>query len=129
MALAVQQLSIRPDHLLIDALQIDFDCPQTKIIHGDARSASIAAASIIAKVERDRMMREMDALYPGYGLASNKGYSTPFHKKILRSAGPSPLHRQSFAPVWMSNAAPQDLLEFMQEEIAIEEAALEAAEA
>ena len=117
MAIAVQQLSIGPDHLLIDAMQIDFDCPQTKIIHGDALSASIAAASIIAKVERDRMMREFDGVYPGYGLASNKGYSTPFHKHVLRSAGPSPLHRQSFAPVWMSNgAAPQELLEFMQEE-------------
>jgi ribonuclease HII len=117
MALAVAQLAIRPDHLLIDALHIDFDCAQTKIIHGDALSPSIAAASIIAKVERDRMMREMDGVYPGYGLASNKGYSTPFHKKVLRSIGPSPLHRQSFAPVWMANgAAPQELLEFMQEE-------------
>lgn len=117
MALAVAQLSVLPDHLLIDAMNIDFDCPQTKIIHGDALSASIAAASIIAKVERDRMMREFDGVYPGYGLASNKGYSTPFHKQMLREVGPSALHRQSFAPVWMTNATtPQELLEFMQEE-------------
>src|SRR5919204_800074 len=74
---AVRQLTPPPDYLLIDALRIDHDCRQTPIIHGDARSASIAAASIIAKVERDRMMRDMDSLYPGYDLASNKGYSAP----------------------------------------------------
>lgn len=113
---AVQQLSIRPDHLLIDAMQVDFDCPQTKIIHGDALSASIAAASIIAKVERDQMMRELHQHYPLYGLASNKGYSTPHHIRSLRQHGPSPLHRQSFAPVWNSNRAPQEMLAFMMEE-------------
>ncbi len=113
---AVQQLSLRPDHLLIDAMLIDFDCRQTKIIHGDALSASIAAASIIAKVERDAMMRAMHQDYPLYGLASNKGYSTPDHVRSLREHGPSPLHRQSFAPVWNSNKAPQEVLEFMMEE-------------
>ena len=113
---AVQQLTPAPDHLLIDALRIAHDCPQTPIIHGDARSASIAAASIIAKVERDRMMRELDPMYPVYGLASNKGYSTPKHIASLREHGPSPLHRQSFAPVWNSNISPQEIMEFMQEE-------------
>ena len=113
---AVRQLSLRPDHLLIDAMQIDFDCSQTKIIHGDALSASIAAASIIAKVERDQMMRELHHLYPLYGLASNKGYSTPDHIRSLREHGPSALHRQSFAPVWNSNRAPQEVLAFMMEE-------------
>jgi len=113
---AVQQLAPAPDHLLIDALRIAHDCPQTPIIHGDARSASIAAASIIAKVERDRMMRELDPMYPVYGLASNKGYSTPKHIASLREHGPSPLHRQSFAPVWNSNISPQEIMEFMQEE-------------
>ncbi len=113
---AVQLLSLRPDHLLIDAMQIDFDCAQTKIIHGDALSASIAAASIIAKVERDRMMRELHEVYPHYNLASNKGYSTPTHIRSLREHGPSPLHRQSFAPVWNSRLKPpQEVLDFMME--------------
>jgi ribonuclease HII len=116
---AVRGLQTRPDHLLIDAMLIDFDCPQTKIIHGDALSASIAAASIIAKVERDAMMREMDGLYPLYGLASHKGYSTPKHIACLREHGPSPLHRQSFAPVWNSNTTAQELLEFAMEEAEI----------
>src|SRR5438067_10813938 len=117
MLLAVQQMTLRPDHPLIDALLLDSDCPQTKIIHGDALSASIAAASIIAKVERDHMLRELDPLYPQYGLAAHKGYSTPQHIAMLREHGPSPLHRQSFAPVWNANGgAPQELLEFMNEE-------------
>lgn len=115
MKLAVSQLPIQPDHLLIDAMKIEYDCPQTKIIHGDALSASIAAASILAKVERDAMIRAWDPVYPAYGLASNKGYSAPKHLKALREIGPSPLHRQSFAPVW-TNAPTQGLLEFMQEE-------------
>ncbi len=112
---AVAQLSPAPDHLLIDAMRIEHACPQTSIIHGDARSASIAAASILAKVERDRMLAELDKLYPAYGLAANKGYSTPHHLRSLRRHGPSPLHRQSFAPVWNA-AMPQEVLEFMVEE-------------
>ena len=104
LAMAVKKLDPAPHHVLVDALRIDVECGQTKIIHGDALSCSIAAASIIAKVERDRWMRDFDAQYPLYGLASNKGYSTPKHKAILREHGPSPLHRQSFAPVWMSQA-------------------------
>lgn len=113
---AVRQLAPAADHLLIDALRIEHECRQTPIIHGDARSASIAAASIIAKVERDRMMREWDTVYPLYGLASNKGYSTRKHIASLRQHGPSPLHRQSFAPVWNANtASPQEILDFMLE--------------
>jgi ribonuclease HII len=115
MAEAVAKLSPAPDHLLIDALLIDWPCGQTRIIHGDARSASIAAASIVAKVERDRMIAAWDPVFPEYGLASNKGYSTPRHIRSLREHGPSPLHRQSFAPVWTSSA-PQEVLEFMLEE-------------
>jgi len=111
---AVAMLSFRPDHLLIDALRINCDCPQTPIIHGDALSASIAAASIIAKVERDAMISAWDPVFPEYGLASNKGYSTPKHLKMLREKGPTPLHRLSFAPVWTSSA-PQEVLEFMLE--------------
>ena len=111
---AVEQLSVTPDHLLVDAMTLDCDCPQTRIIYGDALSASIAAASIIAKVERDSMMRDFDTAYPGYDLASNKGYGTPKHVRALRDLGPTPLHRRSFAPVW--NA------EHPQEELFVEDA-------
>jgi ribonuclease HII len=126
---AVRQLSPGADHLLIDAVKIDCEVPQKAIIHGDALSASIAAASILAKVERDRMMCEWDAMFPLYGLASHKGYSTPRHLAALREHGPSPLHRQSFAPVWQ-NPVPQEAFAFMDEE-ADEESAevLEEAEA
>ncbi len=116
---AVEQLQPQADHLLIDAVKIDCEMPQKAIIHGDALSASIAAASILAKVERDRMMCEWAAIYPGYGLASNKGYSTPRHKAALREHGPSPLHRQSCAPVWQ-NPVPQEVFAFMSEEPAAE---------
>jgi ribonuclease HII len=112
---AVAMLNPRPDHLLIDALRLNSECGQTPIIHGDALSASIAAASIIAKVERDAMISAWDPVFPEYGLASNKGYSTPKHLKMLREKGPTPLHRLSFAPVWTSSA-PQEVLEFMLEE-------------
>lgn len=112
---AVTQMQPAPDYLLIDALRLDCAVPQTSIIHGDALSASIAAASIIAKVERDRMICEWDPVFPVYGLASNKGYSTPHHIAALREHGPSPLHRQSFAPVWM-NPVPQEVLSFMLDE-------------
>lgn len=112
---AVCMLAPRPDHLLIDALKIDFDCAQSAIIHGDALSASIAAASILAKVERDRLVSAWDPVFPVYGLASNKGYYTRKHVLSLREHGPSPLHRLSFAPVWNSSA-PQEVLEFMLED-------------
>lgn len=109
---AVLRLAPSPDHLLIDALRLDCALPQNAIIHGDALSASIAAASILAKVERDRMMREWDPFFPQYGLASHKGYSTPKHLAALREYGPTPLHRQSFAPVWQ-NPVPQEAFAFM----------------
>ena len=114
---AVRGLSCQPDHLLIDAMRLDLDCAQTKIIHGDALSASIAAASIIAKVFRDELVREWSPVFPEYDLASNKGYSAPKHIKALREFGPSPLHRQSFAPVWMASA-PQEVLWSMLDESA-----------
>jgi ribonuclease HII len=97
---AVSQLSPAADHLLVDAVRIDWDVAQTNIIHGDALSASIAAASIIAKVTRDEMMRRWDPVYPQYDLASNKGYQSPKHLAALLKHGPTPLHRLSFAPVW-----------------------------
>jgi len=116
---AVGLLSPAPDHLLVDAVRLDWPVPQTKIIHGDALSASIAAASIIAKVERDALIRRWDPVYPGYGLASNKGYRSPKHLAALREQGPTPLHRLSFAPVWLSVASGvnrQARFEFMREE-------------
>jgi len=112
---AVNQLQPAADYLLIDALRLDCSLAQRALIHGDALSASIAAASIIAKVERDRLVREWDPVFPAYGLASNKGYSTPHHLAALREHGPSPLHRQSFAPVWNA-PLPQEVLAFMLEE-------------
>lgn len=109
---AVSLLKPASDYLLIDAMRLDCEVSQQPIIHGDALSASIAAASILAKVERDRMISEWDPVFPVYGLRSNKGYSTPKHLAALREYGPSPLHRQSFAPVWNA-PVPQEVLEFM----------------
>jgi ribonuclease HII len=99
MTAAVLRLLPQPDHLLIDALRLDLPHAQTSIIYGDSLSISIAAASVVAKVYRDGRMREMDAQYPGYGLASHKGYATPEHREALRKLGPCILHRKSFAPV------------------------------
>jgi ribonuclease HII len=117
---AVMRLAIAPDHLLVDAVRLDCQQPQDPIIHGDALSASIAAASILAKVERDRMMCEWDAVFPAYGLASHKGYSTSRHLAALREFGPTALHRQSFAPVWQ-NPVPQQAFGFMQEDDELQE--------
>lgn len=96
---ALARLAIQPDYLLIDALQLDVPMAQKSLIRGDARSVSIAAASILAKTYRDARMQEWDAIYPQYGLARHKGYATPDHLAALRVHGPSPLHRHSFAPV------------------------------
>jgi ribonuclease HII len=117
---AVLRLAPVPDHLLVDAMRIDCQQAQDAIIHGDALSASIAAASILAKVERDRMMCEWDKVFPAYGLASHKGYSTAKHLAALREHGPTALHRQSFAPVWQ-NPVPQEAFAFMQEEESLED--------
>lgn len=97
---AVERLAPTPDHLLIDALRLPVvDLPQRAIIDGDAISASIAAASIVAKVTRDRICDEMDDRYPAYGFRRNKGYGTPLHLYALGEAGPCEWHRRSFAPV------------------------------
>jgi ribonuclease HII len=114
---AVRLLAPAAGHLLVDAVRLDCELPQQPIIHGDALSASIAAASIVAKVERDRMISAWDPVFPMYGLASNKGYCTARHLAALLEHGPSPLHRQSFAPVW-SAPVPQEVLSFMLEETA-----------
>jgi ribonuclease HII len=103
MRLAVQQLALSPDFLLIDGRDtIDWPCPQQAVIEGDARSLSIAAASVLAKVHRDRLLVELDRQFPGYGLASHKGYCCPQHLAALARLGPTPLHRKSFHPVAQS---------------------------
>jgi ribonuclease HII len=107
MKLAVAQLALTPDYLLIDGVDmIDWPCPQQSVIQGDGTSFSIAAASVLAKVHRDRMLVELDAQYPGYGLASHKGYCSQEHLAALARLGPTPLHRKSFSPV------AQQLLDF-----------------
>lgn len=97
---ALEALTRAPDALLIDALVLpEVEIPQQGIIHGDAISLSIAAASILAKVTRDRFMRELDAAIPGYNFARHKGYGTAEHSAALRACGPSPVHRRSYAPI------------------------------
>ena len=97
---AVLAMPVRPEHLLIDARRIrDLDIPQDGIVHGDALSLTIAAASILAKTTRDTLMEEMDRAYPGYGFARHKGYPTPDHLAALKERGACPIHRRSFAPV------------------------------
>ena len=93
---AIHELTHPPQHVLTDAVILDIDIPQTNIIKGDALSVSIAAASIIAKNTRDRLMYEYDKLYPQYHFAKHKGYPTALHKEALRQYGPCPIHRKSF---------------------------------
>lgn len=100
MRTAVEQLALSPDYLLIDGVDtIDWPCPQQAVIQGDSTSLSIAAASVLAKVHRDRLLVELDAVYPGYGLARHKGYCSPQHLEALARLGPTPMHRKSYAPV------------------------------
>jgi ribonuclease HII len=97
---ALAQLTPAPDHTLVDGPYIStIKHPQTPLIDGDARSYSIAAASVIAKVTRDRIMRDYDREFPGYGFAEHKGYMTPRHMAALGELGPCILHRRSFSPV------------------------------
>jgi ribonuclease HII len=97
---ALEALAPQPDYLLVDALTLDTPIEQKSLIHGDARSRSIAAASIVAKVSRDRVLSDSyERLYPGYGLARHKGYATPEHRRTLAELGPTPEHRFSYMPV------------------------------
>ncbi|MCL6499048.1 MAG: ribonuclease HII [Firmicutes bacterium] len=97
---AVEQLSVRPSVVLVDGgWGLVTDLPQRVVVGGDGTVACIAAASVLAKVERDRIMVELDRAYPGYGFAQHKGYACPAHLEALRRLGPSPVHRRSFAPV------------------------------
>lgn len=96
MKLAVEKLEQKPDYLLIDAEKIAVDIPQLAIIKGDQLSQSIAAASIVAKVERDRLCRQWDIEYPEYGIAVHKGYATKRHRESIIAYGATPMHRKSF---------------------------------
>ena len=97
---AIEGLSVKPDIALVDGnYRFKLPCPIKTVIKGDSLSCSIAAASILAKEARDRIMVEMDAVYPGYGFAGHKGYHAPVHVEGLRRLGPSPIHRMSWAPV------------------------------
>lgn len=115
MARALEGLSIAPHHALVDGLPVQgLPCDHTAVVDGDAHCISIAAASIIAKVTRDRLMRELDAVHPGYGFARHKGYSTPEHYEALDRLGPCPIHRRSFRPIAAYFAA-QGVLSFGEE--------------
>lgn len=96
---AIKNLNITPGHVLIDAMKLELNIPSTSIIKGDAKSESIAAASIIAKVTRDHMLDEMDKEYPMYDLKNNKGYGTKKHLEALQTYGPCKYHRVSYSPV------------------------------
>ncbi len=96
---AVRQLLPCPDFVLVDAVPLEIPLPQQALIQGDERCHAIAAASIVAKVYRDELMREWDRFYPEYGLRNHKGYSSPEHLAAIRTHGPTPLHRLSFEPV------------------------------
>lgn len=105
MARAVAGLSSRPEHVLVDGNRIpDWDYPSEAVVKGDSRVPAIAAASILAKVVRDREMVALEARYPGYGFAGHKGYPTKVHMEALKKLGPTPIHRRSYGPV-------RDLLE------------------
>ena len=108
MRMAASLLRPAPDFLLVDAMEIDLDLPQRSLIKGDARCHAIAAASIVAKVWRDELMRMWDAVFPAYGLAAHKGYATPMHLRALGEFGPTPLHRLSFDPVRAQSRAMLD---------------------
>lgn len=99
MQLALDQINPKPEHVLVDGLRISWlPYRQTALVEGDAKSYSIAAASVLAKVTRDRAMREFDKLYPGYGFAEHKGYATPQHYAAIAAQGPCAIHRRSFSP-------------------------------
>jgi ribonuclease HII len=100
MARAVRNLPLLPDRILVDGLAVPgLPCPSTPIVKGDALSLSVAAASVVAKVVRDNLMRDYDRVYPQYGFARHKGYGTGTHVQALLEYGPCPIHRRSFRPV------------------------------
>jgi len=96
---ALKQLKVKPEYILTDAMPMEIDIPMQAIIKGDAKSVSIAAASIVAKTTRDAYMLEMDKLFPQYGFAKHKGYPTKDHLEALKTYGPTPIHRKTYQPV------------------------------
>lgn len=108
MKLCVEGLSVRPDVLLLDAMRIDCDLPQVSIIKGDALSYTVGAASIVAKVYRDRLMCEYAEIYPGYGFERNKGYGTKEHIRAIREAGPCAIHRKTFIKNFWEGTASEE---------------------
>ena len=110
---AVMSLKVHPDMAFVDGLRVrDFPVEARFIVKGDAQSASVAAASIIAKTHRDHLMMELDKVYPGYGFAQHKGYGTAQHLEALRKLGPCPEHRKTFGPVARIISPPPEQLEF-----------------
>ena len=110
---AVMLLKVHPDMAFVDGLKVrDFPVEARFIVKGDAQSASVAAASIIAKTHRDHLMMELDKVYPGYGFAQHKGYGTAQHLEALRKLGPCPEHRKTFGPVARIISPPPEQLEF-----------------
>jgi ribonuclease HII len=125
---AVELLPLSPDFLLVDGLDtIDWPCRQQAVVQGDATSLSIAAASVLAKVHRDRLLVELDREFPGYGLARHKGYCSAEHLAALARLGPTPLHRKSFSPVAQTifNFDNDAALDTALETLAIDELAIE----
>ncbi|CAD2076812.1 ribonuclease HII [Phocicoccus pinnipedialis] len=96
---AVLALKLKPDHLLVDAMKLDIGIPETKVIKGDSVSNSIAAASIVAKVHRDKLMKDYSEMYPGYDFVNNKGYGTKEHLKGIEQYGVTEIHRKTFQPI------------------------------
>jgi ribonuclease HII len=112
MNLALDQLQPKPEHVLVDGIKIKWlPYRQTPLVQGDAKSYSIAAASVLAKVTRDRTMRELDKQFPGYGFAEHKGYSTPQHFAAIEKLGACAIHRKSFSPMKPKEAELFDLLD------------------
>lgn len=110
---AVEAMAVKPAFALVDGnYRFELPCVVTTVVGGDAKSKSIAAASILAKVARDRLMVEMDALYPGYGFASHKGYRAPIHAEALLSLGPCEIHRMAWGPVKLALMGKDPLMAF-----------------
>jgi ribonuclease HII len=104
---ALENLALIPDHLLVDYLVLpDLSIPQTRLVKGDARSLSIAAASILAKTHRDSLMAAQAAAFPEYGFQQNMGYGTATHRAAIQSLGPCPLHRMTFSPLREMDSSP-----------------------
>jgi len=110
---AIEAMDVQPVHALVDGnYAFPLPCPVKTVVKGDAISCSIAAASILAKVARDRLMRELDGLYPGYGFASHKGYRAPIHARALLEFGPCEIHRMSWSPVKLALLGKDPLLAY-----------------